>query len=182
MPRDWEAFYDAGGRLGGGPVFVVRAYQQLLPPGPVLDLAGGAGRNALFLAARGHRVLLVDRSRDALRAAADLAAGAGLALDVMQHDLEEGLPGGLGGFAGVVVSYYVQRSLLEGLAGLLAPGGLALLEGYDRREAVRRGRPQSPYYWEAGALLAAPAGLRLLAGGEGLMRERWRSWAVWIRP
>lgn len=181
MPRDWDAFYGSGGKLGGGPVFVVRAYEHLLLPGPLLDLAGGSGRNALFLASRGHPVLMIDANADALAQAAAAAQEAGVEVETRQHDLERGLPGNLGGYAGVVISYYVQRPLLPSLERLLVSGGLLLLEGYGRREAVRRGRPDSPYYWEEGELLLPPPGLRLLAGGEGLLREHWRSWAVWVR-
>ncbi|WP_457636903.1 class I SAM-dependent methyltransferase [Oceanithermus sp.] len=179
MPRDWQAFYGSGGSLGREPVFVVRAYEHLLPAGPVLDLAGGSGRNALFLAGRGHRVLVVDYSRDALATVERSAAEDGLEIGTLFWNLEQGLPPGPGAFAGVVVSYYVQRSLLPALAGALTGGGLVLIEGYGRPEAVRRGRPDSPYYWENGELLSPPSGFSLLAAGEGGMRGRWRSWAVW---
>jgi len=181
LPRDWNAFYNSGGRLGGGPVFVVRAYQHLLPPGPLLDLAGGAGRNALFLARRGHPVLLVDANAEALRQAGEAASHAGLNVETKRQDLERGLPPGRGSYSGIVISYYVQRSLLASLVQLLIPDGLVLIEGYSRREAVCRGRADSPYYWEEGELLAPPSGLRLLAGGEGWLKERWRVWAVWVR-
>ena len=179
MPRDWSAFYGSGARLGGGPVFVVRAYAHLLPPGAVLDLAGGSGRNALFLASRGHSVSLLDANADALALAAAAAREAGLVVETRRHDLKRGLPVGPGSYAGVVVSYYVQRSLLGSLVRLLVPSGLVLIEGYGRPEAVRRGRPDSPYYWEEGELLMPPSGLTLRAGGEGLLRGRWRAWAVW---
>ena len=179
MPRDWNAFYGSGGRLGGGPVFVVRAYAHLLPPGAVLDLAGGSGRNALFLAGRGHPVSLLDANADALALAAAEALQSDLQVETRRYDLESGLPEDLGRYAGVVISYYVQRSMLGSLARLLVPGGLVLIEGYGRLEAVRRGRPDSPYYWEKGELLTPPPGLTLRAGGEGLLRGRWRAWAVW---
>jgi len=181
LPRDWDTFYGSGGRLGGGPVFVVRSYAHKLPPGAVLDLAGGSGRNALFLASRGHRVLLLDASADALAQAAAAAQQLGLEVETRRHDLESGLPEDLGGYAGVVISYYVQRSLLGSLACLLVPGGVVLIEGYGRPEAVRRGRPDSPYYWEKGELFTPPTGLTLLAGGEGRLRGRWRNWAVWLK-
>jgi len=181
VPRDWDAFYGSGGVLGGGPVFVVRAYAGLMPPGPVLDLAGGSGRNAVYLASRGRSVLLLDASADALARAAEMARAAGTELELARRDLEEGLPPGLDGFAGVVVSYYVQRRLLPQLPGVLLPGGLVLLEGFDRREARRRGRESSPHYWEVGELLRPPAGLEILAAGEGWLADRWRTWAVWRR-
>jgi len=153
----------------------------MLPPGPVLDLAGGSGRNAVYLARAEHPVLLVDNNPDALAGVREEARAGGLAIQTERRDLEMGLPGEIGGFAGVVVSYYVQRSLLDRLEALLVRHGLVLVEGYGRREAVRRGRADSPYYWDDGELLSPPAGLRLLAGGEGAMRGRWRAWAVWVK-
>ncbi len=179
MPRDWEAFYSAGGSIGIEPVFVVRHYAHLLPPGPFLDLAGGTGRNALFVAQSGREVLLLERSRAAVAAAR--AAAGGLPLTARVWDLEKGLPEGLAGFAGVLMSYYVERSLLPQFATLLVSGGLALVEGFGRAEAKRRGRAASPHYWEEGELLRPPAGLELLAAGEGWRRAAYRSWAVWRR-
>ncbi len=177
MPRDWEAFYSAGGSIGIEPVFVVRYYAHLLPPGPFLDLAGGTGRNALFVARSGREVLLLERSRAAVAAAR--AAAGGLPLTARVWDLEKGLPEGLAGFAGVLMSYYVQRSLLPHFPALLVNGGLALVEGFGRAEAKRRGRAGSPHYWEEGELLLPPPGMRLLAGGEGAWGGRCRQWAVW---
>ena len=68
MPRDWDAFY-RNAPEDRPPAFVVRAYGPFVPPGPVLDLAGGLGRNARYLLHRGHPVVLVARSREALRRA-----------------------------------------------------------------------------------------------------------------
>src|SRR4051794_41724500 len=55
--------------------------ESFLPrSGHALDLAGGAGRNSLWLAGRGLDVTLVDVSPVALEIASDRAAAAGLAL------------------------------------------------------------------------------------------------------
>ena len=66
MPRDWDAFY-RNAPEDRPPAFVVRAYGPFVPQGPVLDLAGGLGRNARYFLQRGHPVVLVERSREALR-------------------------------------------------------------------------------------------------------------------
>ena len=53
----------------------LRAQAEHIPPGPVLCLAEGEGRNAVFLAARGHAVTAVDFSAEGLRKAERLANG-----------------------------------------------------------------------------------------------------------
>src|SRR5512136_830793 len=67
---------------------------DLLPRrGRALDAAGGAGRNALWLARRGLTVTLADVSDVALHLASRAAGEAGLPLDAVQTDLEaEPLP------------------------------------------------------------------------------------------
>ncbi|MDM7325006.1 MAG: SAM-dependent methyltransferase [Thermus sp.] len=178
MPRDWDAFYrqDPGERA---PALVVRAYGPFAPQGQVLDLAGGLGRNAHYFLNRGYPVLLVERSREALRR---LAGTPGLTL--LELDLED--PNALallpqGPFAAILMSYYVNRPLLASLAPLLAPKGLLLVEGFSRREALRRGRRESPFYWEPYELLTPPPGLSLRAFGEGWMGA-WRIFAVYQKP
>ncbi|WP_243090131.1 class I SAM-dependent methyltransferase [Thermus neutrinimicus] len=178
MPRDWDAFYrETEGERA--PAFTVRAYGPFVPPGPILDLAGGLGRNARYFLQRGHPVVLVERSREALR---KLAGTPGLTL--VELDLED--PKALthlpkGPFAGILMSYYVNRPLLKALPPLVAPGGLLLVEGFSRREALRRNRPQSPFYWEPYELLTPPPGLLLRAFGEGWM-EGYRVFAVYGNP
>ena len=76
MPRDWDAFYQKA-REDRPPAFVVRAYGPFVPKGPVLDLAGGLGRNARYFLQRGHPVVLVEGSQEALRR---LSGTPGLAL------------------------------------------------------------------------------------------------------
>ncbi|GEM90269.1 class I SAM-dependent methyltransferase [Oceanithermus desulfurans] len=181
MPRDWDAYYQ-GSPEAFDPAFVVRAYGFLLPEGEVLDLAGGTGRNAFFLACRGHRVFLLEKSPVAVERVRAMAQRRRAAVHALVADLEaapDDLPPGP--FTGVVVSYFVSRPLMKRLAPRLKPGGLVLVEGFNRSEALRRGRPDSPHYWEPGELMRPPGGLELLAAGEGWQGLAYRSWAVWRR-
>jgi len=178
MPRDWDAFYRKA-EAPRAPAFVVRAYGPLAPPGPVLDLAGGLGRNARYFLQRGHPVVLVEGSQEALRR---LSGTPGLALVGLDLEAEEALTRlPQGPFVGIVMTYYVNRPLLKALPSLLSPGGLLLVEGFTRKEARRRGRPHSPFYWEGEELLTPPPGLALRAFGEGWM-EGYRVYAVYLRP
>ncbi len=178
MPRDWEAYY-AEAQEDRPPALVVRAYGPFLPPGPVLDLAGGLGRNARFFLERGHPVVLVERSRKALERVRGLPGLLGLELDLEAPHAPLLLP--KGPFAGILLSYYVNRSLLPHLPERLLPGGLVLVEGYTQKEAGKRGRPHSPHYWKEEELLTPPPGLALRAFGAGWWAG-YRAFTVWIRP
>ena len=79
------------------------------------------------------------------------------------------------------MSYFVHRPLLHHLAERVAPGGLLLIEGFNRLEAVRRGRPDSPHYWEPFELARPLFGFALRAYGEGWLALAHRVWAVWRR-
>lgn len=67
--------------------------QGSLPPGPILDLAGGTGRHALGFLQAGFEVLLVDVSDVALDRAQERARQAGVEIPSLRWDLSrDGLP------------------------------------------------------------------------------------------
>ena len=112
-----------------------------LPPGPVLSLAEGEGRNALFLAGRGHDVLAVDQSAVGLAKARQRARELGLPLQTRQADLGEFViePGA---WAGVVSIFcHLPRALRERVHAAvvhgLRPGGVLVLEAYTPRQLGR---------------------------------------------
>ena len=76
------------------PSAFLLSLDELLPrTGRALDVAGGAGRNAVWLAQRGLAVTLVDISSEALTLARAQASRAGVALEACESDLEsEPLP------------------------------------------------------------------------------------------
>jgi len=142
----------------------VRRWSHLVPPGaPVLDLACGSGRHMQWFAGRGHPVLGVDRSAEALQSAA--AHG-----EVLACDLESD-PWPLQGreFGAVVVTNYLWRALLPRLVECVAPGGVLLYETFAQgNETV--GRPANPDFLLApGELLRACEGLRVVAYEEGYL-------------
>ena len=119
--------------------WIVR-FAHLIPPGArVLDLAAGAGRHARFLAARGARVLAVDRDADALAA---LASVAGVTTRVC--DLEGGAwPLAGERFDAIVVVNYLHRPQFPHLRAALAAPGVLLYETFAQvNEAF--GRPANP--------------------------------------
>jgi SAM-dependent methyltransferase len=131
----------------------VQRFAALIPSGEVLDVACGSGRHSRLLAALDHPVLAVDRSAESLA----LAAGEGIA--TLQHDLEvadEGArwPFAAERFAGVVVTNYLFRPLLNAIVASLAPNGVLIYETFAAGNA-QFGKPSNPDFLLAhGELLA----------------------------
>jgi SAM-dependent methyltransferase len=105
-----------------------------IPPGPVLCLAEGEGRNAVWLAARGHEVTAMDQSVVALAKAQRLAADRGVAIKTVVADLAS-YPIVSGAWSGIVsfwahVPAALRRSLHTQVAQGLKPGGVFILEAY----------------------------------------------------
>lgn len=110
-----------------------------LAPGRVLDLAGGEGRNALWLADRGWQATVVDFSQVALDRAGSLAAerfgDEDGRLVTVHADLLSYLPE-LEAFDLVLVVYLQvvageRRAVLHRAATAVAPGGLLLVVAHD---------------------------------------------------
>ncbi len=142
--------------------FLQRSLPLLPQRGRCLDAGGGEGRNALFLAARGWDVLLVDL---ALAGAARARRGAtmgGWPLRVVVADLERGpLAEGKEFFDLVLAINFHSRRVIETAVRWLRPGGALVVEGFAQEQLGRTsGGPQDPaLLWHANELpcLLAPA-------------------------
>ena len=101
-----------------------------------LDLACGAGRNAVFLASKGYRVDAIDISAEALSKGAARARETGVQVNWLERDLDElfepprdqssveqryGL---------IIVVRYADLELVKRLPAWLLPGGRLLVEAH----------------------------------------------------
>ena len=148
----------------GSPSPWVQRWLHLLPAGgTVLDVGCGSGRHLRWLAEQGFRLTGVDRDELAVAPLRALA-------EVIVADIEGG-PWPLAGrrFDTVLVTNYLWRPLLPVMVDSVSPGGVLLYETFaDGQQTV--GRPsRSDFLLQPGDLLAACAGLHVVAYEHGFL-------------
>ncbi len=117
--------------------------------GPVLSLAEGEGRNAVFLASLGLEVLGVDGSSVGLAKAEALARSRGVAIQTQVTDLggfepAEGCYGSVVSISAHLPSV-VRGKLYPLVERCLKPGGILILEAYTLDQLTRdTGGPKDP--------------------------------------
>lgn len=164
----WNQRYASEGYVyGDAPNDFLREQADRLPPkSRILSLGEGEGRNALFLARRGHALTAVDASHAGLAKLLARAAAAGVDITAVLADLARFTPEA--GRYDAVVSVFchlpstLRRRVVADAAAALRPGGLLIMEGYTPRQLARgTGGPKDP-----DMLLEADTVRRELAGLE----------------
>lgn len=168
----WDARYRDGAYEGRShPTALLAAWLPRLPRGRALDVACGAGRNAVFLAANGYAVTALDISRVGLDRGRRTAAERGLSIDWLCADLdddpERALPAGR--FDLIVWARYVHRTLMPYLIARLAPGGVLLCEQHLTTDGPVAGPTSAEFRLAPGELERSAAGLRIEHSYEGLV-------------
>jgi tellurite methyltransferase len=151
--------------------FLVRAYGEFLREqraGVALDLAGGAGRNSIFLVERGWQVDLVDISEVALELAREKlrwikASGDAGSLSTQAVDLNSVSDLGHNKYDLIVVFYFLRRELFPAVIRALKPGGVLVYRTYTIDRMNVPGGPSDPgYLLQHGELREAFGGLEIL--------------------
>jgi tellurite methyltransferase len=132
-------------RLWRPAPFLERVLPEL-PRGRALDLAAGAGREAVWLALHGFEVEAWDHDRDVLARAAAHAAREGVSIATMVRNLERREPELPVASAQLVIVFrFLHRPILPWIERAIAPGGHLVYETY-RRGQERFGRPKHPRF------------------------------------
>jgi SAM-dependent methyltransferase len=143
--KRWDQRYrDGSYRARPRETVLLEKWQPELPPGRALDLACGAGRNSLYLAACGYEVDAVDIAPFALEQARAKARERELEVNWIEADLDTFVPE-KSRYDLIVVARYVNRRLLPRLAGGLKPGGALVYEHHFRTDLEVDG-PKDPEF------------------------------------
>ena len=131
----WDERYGQPGYAYGiEPNDWLAAQAPLIPPGRVLSLADGEGRNGVFLATRGYDVTSVDASPVGLAKAERLAASRAVHITTVVSDLAhfDIAPGAWQGIVSIFchLPRDLRRAVHASVVRGLAPGGVFILESY----------------------------------------------------
>jgi SAM-dependent methyltransferase len=146
----------------------VQRWSHLVPAhGTVLDIACGPGRHVKWFSERGHAVIGVDCSSEALHAAAHF--GQTVLADIENDPwplMNDGQPRK---FDAVIVTHYLWRPLFPLMAQSVAPGGLLIYETFAQgNETV--GKPsRADFLLRPAELLSAFSQLHLIAFEDGFL-------------
>ena len=166
----WDARY-AKENAVSEPVdpFLEEIADRLPLSGRALDVAGGSGRNALFLARRGLEPTLVDISERGLELARSAAATEGLAIPTWAIDLDrDSLPPGL--FDVVICTWFLLGAAhWKAISRVLVPGGLVIYVQPTTTHSERHAHPGRRFLVDFDELTVAvrDAGIEFLRFEQG---------------
>jgi tellurite methyltransferase len=171
----WDARYRDGAYTNRRhPTPLLARFAPELKRGTALDIACGAGRNALFLAESGFDVDAVDISGAGLERLERDAKAAGLHIRSFEADLESGFPESLGirdCYDLIVMVRYVNLPLIGAVANRLADGGVFLCEQHLKTHEVVVGPRSEAWRLDPNALLDAARDLRIHFFREGIVTD-----------
>jgi len=135
----WDERYAADEYVYGlEPNDFLSEYYEEIPPGEVLCLGEGEGRNAVFLAQKGYQVTAVDSSAVGLEKATRLASHREVQIRTVHADLEEYVID-IERWSGIVSIFCHLPPSIRSLVHRQVPaglkrGGVFLLEAYTPRQ------------------------------------------------
>jgi len=126
-PSKWDDKYRRGEYPGSEPAAVLAQAIAGRMPGRALDIACGAGRNAICLAFHNWKVTGVDASAVGLELAQKVAAQERVSIDWRLANLERGeFAIEPEGYDLICVIHYLQRDLMPAIRGGVMPGGMVV--------------------------------------------------------
>lgn len=173
----WNRRYQQGSHAKREPdPFLLAAYDEFIAPefpngGRALDIAGGLGRNAFWLAERGWQVTLVDISEVGIAQAQAEAIRRKVRMEFVVADLQHYRPE-RHRYHLVVVFFYLERRLFPALQAALRPGGILVYRTYtELAHKLGRGPGHPMYFLKTNELLHAFPNLQVVHYRESI-RER----------
>lgn len=167
----WDKRYSEGSYgTRTHPTELLAEWLPQLPNGRALDVACGAGRNSLFLAAAGYEVDALDISNVALQQLKISAHARGLEVSCIKADLDfDPLP--LHRYDLIVLVRYTSAALITRLLPLLTEGGCFVCEEHLVTDADVIGPSTAAFRVAPGELRQLTAELTVLFYSEGIIED-----------
>ncbi len=187
--RDLKTYWDKKYRnpryvYGKAPAkFLANNFHYISPGSTVLDMGMGEGRNAVFLALKGHNVTGIDISSVAVKKSRKLAREFGVRIKTVVASLSK-YKISPGSFDAIICFYYVDRALIEKMKTWLKPGGIIIFEAYtDLQRNVRNFENYSKkFLLRQGELLNLFKGMKILKYQEPLHLNEFTSSLIIQKP
>jgi tellurite methyltransferase len=160
--------------------FLLRAFSEYILPrfpqgGRALDLAGGAGRHAIWLARRSWGVTLIDISEAGVELAQQNAGSLASHIRFVIDDLTRFKASQTQferEFDVVMAFFYLERMVFPEIVKAVRPGGLLIYKTHTLAQAKLACGPKNPaYLLKPGELLRLAQGLRILHYQEKIMEK-----------
>ncbi|MDX1512785.1 MAG: class I SAM-dependent methyltransferase [Gammaproteobacteria bacterium] len=149
--------------------------------GRALDIACGAGANAIFAASRGYAVLGVDGSIEGLRIARRRARAQGLTLQLVNADLDRFGPPPRR-FDLIMVFRYLNRALFGPIEQALRPEGFLFFKTFNRNLLQRKPGFNQDYLLSPGELVTRFRALECIDTNDTQENDATQSWWVGRKP
>lgn len=135
----WDERYALDGwAFGTEPNDFLRQESYRIPPGRVLCLGEGEGRNSVYLAEQGYEVVGVDRSQVGMDKTQSLAQERGVFVETVVSSIED-FDLTEGEWQGIISIFFhiapdLRKKVHRSVARGLAPGGVLILEAFTPRQ------------------------------------------------
>ena len=157
----WDQRYAEDGYRKNNPVDLVSDWLPEISVGKALDVACGAGRNAIFLARNGFCVDAIDISPVGLEKARQSADEEGLGINWIEHDLDRPFDFDRD-YDLILVMWFVNLGLVNELCECLVPGGYLLCQEHLVTDEAVIGPGNNDFRVAPGSLRESVAGLKVL--------------------
>jgi|TARA_B100001540_G_C15737828_1_gene610765 tellurite methyltransferase len=148
----WDSRYRENPVLKDPSSFLCEHYKHFPPAGTVVDVAGGNGQNAIWLANHGFSTTLLDVSSVALTQAQEHAKKKKVAIECQQHDLEkQSMPKGRK-WDGVFLQLFLDRALVRTIPESLNLGGVFLFAHPTQTNLEKHEHPSERFLLEDGEI------------------------------
>ncbi|MBG01767.1 MAG: SAM-dependent methyltransferase [Acidimicrobiaceae bacterium] len=169
----WDSRYRENPILKDPSFFLCEHYKHFPPAGTVVDVAGGNGQNAIWLANQGFSTTLLDVSSVAINQAQEFAKKKKVAIECLQHDLEkESMPKGRK-WDGIFVQLFLDRELIRSISESLNIGGVFLFAHPTRTNLEKNKHPSDRFLLADGEIFTLAEELQKMRILE--IDESWRN-------